>query len=299
MGINVREYSSDHDFFVNGSSYIGTPKSNTAMYVGKKIETSIENLKGVEQCLVFVDEQVHIGDEVKKNHVIIPCKNPQLEYAKFSERLEKERRIEERRIGITLVDGGYYKSNDVAIGEGAYIEPGCFIGYGTRIGKDAVILSGTSIRYTDIGDNFLANENVVIGTNAYTMTIDEKGYKTRIYSLGKTIIGDNVEIGSLSNVSRGSVGETIIDDNVKIDSLVHIGHDVRLKKNVEIAAGVIIGGFTIIEENTFVGLNATLKNRIVVDDNCVIGMGAAVMQSVPDKMTMLGNPAKGFSKGDL
>ena len=129
------------------------------------------------------------------------------------------------------------------------------------------------------------------------MAEDESGNKFRIPTLGKVVIGNNVEVNSLTNISCGSAGNTIIEDNAKIDSLVHIGHDAYLGKNVEIPAGAIIGGFVILEEGSYVGINATLRNRIKVGKNAFIGMGAVVTKSVEDDVTVVGNPAKPFVRG--
>ena len=296
MGINVKEYDSTFHFDITGVSYIGNPKPNTSIYVSKKLESLLFNLERVDQCLIFVESGTNIKEEYRRDNAVIVTDNPQLEFAKFSLKLQKARFDEESKCGISLCDGGYYKSNDAVIGEGAYIEPGCFIGFGTVIGDNAVILAGSSIRYSDIGNNFLANEHTVIGTNAFTMATDEYGNKMRIYSMGKTVIGNDVEVGSHSNISRGSVGCTVIEDYVKLDSYVHIGHDAHIKKNVEIAAGATIGGFVDIGRNTFVGLNATLKNRITVGENDIIGMGASVMRSFPGNITLARNPAKGISR---
>ena len=164
------------------------------------------------------------------------------------------------------------------------------------IGKNARIHSGAKIRNSKIGDNFIAGENCTVGTFGFTMAIDECGNRTRIPTLGMVYVGDDVEIGALSNISCGSGGNTVIDDHVKIDSLVYIGHDVHLSSNVEIPAGAIIGGFDELGKNVYIGINATLRNRIKIGQNAVIGMGAVVTKSVDDNTTVIGNPAKPYEK---
>ena len=37
MEINVNRYSEKHSFGITGASYIGAPRSNTAMFVSKKV----------------------------------------------------------------------------------------------------------------------------------------------------------------------------------------------------------------------------------------------------------------------
>ncbi|RDY31711.1 DapH/DapD/GlmU-related protein [Lachnotalea glycerini] len=277
---------------INLASYIGKPISNTVMYISKKIESLIKNLEYVENCLIFCEDSIDIPSELFLKHVFIKTANPQLEYAKFVSKLseDKEQRKRERKYALT--DEGYYIGEDVLIGKNTTIEPGCFIDHDVIIGNNAKILSGTKIRNAIIGNNFIAGENAVIGSSGFIFTRDEKSNLLRIPTLGKVIIGDNVEIGAFSNISAGSAGNTIINNYVKIDVSIYIAHDVVLESNVEITAGVVIGGFTRVENDTYIGINATIRNRITIGENSLIGMGSVVTKSVPPNKTLIGNPAK-------
>lgn len=135
------------------------------------------------------------------------------------------------------------------------------IGHGVRIGKNARILARTVIKNAVIGDNFICGENNTIGTYGFIMADDDSKNKIRIPSLGGVLIGNNVEVGSSANISRGSAEDTVIEDNVKIDALVHIGHDVYIHRNVEITASAVIGGFDELMEGVYVGINAAVRNR--------------------------------------
>lgn len=293
MSISVKDIAPEYNFEISGVSYIGNPKPNTVMYVGRKISDMLINLSSEKDILCFTDEDVDVPGEALEGNAVIRVKNPQLEYSKIALDLEEERSKAESEIGFELLNGSQISKN-AKIGANAYIEPGCFIGHGVVLGNNAVILTGTVIKYALIGDGFLCNEGARIGINAFTMADNEDGNKVRIPSLGKVIIGDEVEIGANNTVSRGSVSDTIFKDHVKTDAMVHIGHDAVLEKNVEIAAGTIIGGFAIIGKNTFMGLNSTAKNRISIGENCFVGMGGAVMKSFPENVTIAGNPAKGI-----
>ena len=249
MKINVSKFFKGKDFEITGPSYIGAPRSNTAMFISRKAEYLLPALFEVENCLVFAETGIHIDENLLNKHAFVISKNPQLEYARFADYFAKEREKEERTLNCTLHPKGYYLYDNVKIGSDAYIEPGCVIGPDVRIGARAKILSGTVIRRSDIGDDFVANENSVVGANGFTMAEDEEGNKLRIPTLGRVIIGNNVEVGSHNNISCGSGGCTILEDNVKLDSLIHIGHDVHLHRNVEITAGVTVGGFAEIGES--------------------------------------------------
>lgn len=296
ISFNVNRFSPDHSFDISGTSYIGAPRSNTAMFITRKVETLLNALSEVSECLVFAEEGISVSDELKKKHAFVFSGKPQLEYARFANQFAEERFKEEKKLKFILTSGGYYTSEDTIIPEDAYIEPGCVIGPDVQIGHNARILAGAIIRRSTIGDNFLANERCIVGANGFTMADDESGNKTRIPTLGRVIIGNNVEIGTLNNISCGSGGDTVIEDNVKTDSLVHIGHDVHLHKNVEVTAGVTFGGFVEANEGAYVGVGSVLRNRINLGDHCFIGMGSNVTKSVDANIVVAGNPAKPFIK---
>lgn len=288
--------SGNLSFEINNASYIGRPISNTAMYISKKVEHLLINLKTVDNCLVFIEDNIDIPEIFKKNHCFISTKNPQLEYANYINNYSRERIQSNCKRKYNLHSAGYYKGENVRIGENCYIEPLCFIDHDVIIGDNVLIHSGSKIRNCIIGNNVIVNENAVIGSNGFTMVKDELGNNLRIPTIGKVIIGDNVEIGMLANISVGSAGNTIIEDYVKIDSFVHIAHDVIIGRNVEIPSGVIIGGFVEIGENVFIGINSSLRNRIKIGENAVIGMGSVVTKSIPSNTTVVGNPARIFDK---
>lgn len=296
MLFNVERIVPEKSFSITGTSYIGRPRSNTAMYITKKVEHLLAVLNEVDNCLIFAENTILVSDELEKKHAIVLCDKPQYEYAKFANLFEQERIKEERKLKYVLREGGYYVSEDVNIPDDAYIEPACVIGPDVLIGANSRILAGSTIKYTTIGNNFLSNQYAVIGANGFTMAEDDKGNKLRIPTLGRVVVGNNVEVGAHDNISCGSAGNTIIEDFVKLDAFVHIGHDAHLHKNVEITAGAIIGGFDVLEDRSYVGLNSTLRNRISLGENAFIGMGSTVTKSVEADVTVVGNPARPFVK---
>lgn len=288
----VNELDSNYNFTINGVSYIGNPKENTAVYISKKIAPLVQNLKSVQNCLVFAEEGIDVVNELKRQHCFVFCQNPQLSYAKFVNEFAKEKQEIDSKRKYCLTDAGYYLGEGVQIGQNAYLEPGCFIGHDVVIGSNAVILAGSTIKNAIIGDDFFCNENAVIGSTSFTMYEDENGNKYRIITLGKVIIGNHVEIGACNNIAAGGCGDTIIEDYVKLDGLIYIGHEAHLHKNAELTAGIIIAGFVNIGENAYIGINSSVRNRISIGSNSVIGMGSNVTRNVESGKTVVGNPAK-------
>lgn len=296
LKINACEYSDKAKFDILGVSYIGKPVANTAMFVTKKVGNLIYNLENVAQCLVFAENGLEVPEEIQNNNCFAFSENPQLEYAHFSERLFKIEEQENSKVTYKETVKGVYIADTAVIGENSYIEHGVKVGPNVVIGKNARIYSGVVINNAIIGDDVIINENAVIGANGFTMAADNNGNKLRMYSLGKVVIGNNVEIGSLNNISRGSGGNTVLEDNVKLDSLIHVGHDVHLHKNVEVTAGVIFGGFVEVMESAYVGIGSVIRNRITINENSFVGMGSIVTKSVESGVTVVGNPAKPFDR---
>ena len=296
MKLNVNRIVSEKHFDIIGMSYIGAPRSNTAMFITKKVEHLLSALEEVRECLVFAESGVDVPDSLLKKHAFYFSDKPQLDYAHFANRFAEERFEEEKKLKVIHDQRGYSYTQDVLIPDDAYIEPGCMIGPDVQIGCNAKILAGAVIRRATIGDNFIANEHAIVGANGFTMAEDEDGNKIRIPTLGRVRIGNNVEIGSHNNVSCGSGGDTVLDDNVKLDSLIHVGHDVHLHRNVEVTAGVTIGGFVNAGEGAYIGVGAVLRNRINLGEHCFIGMGSNVTKEVEAGVVVAGNPAKPFAK---
>ncbi|WP_027204144.1 DapH/DapD/GlmU-related protein [Butyrivibrio fibrisolvens] len=279
-----------------GASYAGSPRDNTVMYITKKVEKLINNLKGHSNCVCFVDEASEIPEDIEQRNAIIRSNNPAFEYARFATTVEKKVRFNERLKGFHLTEEGYYIGTNVEIGNNAYIEPGVVIGHDTTIGSNAVILAGSVIRHATIGNDFICNENAVVGDYSFTMAEDDDGNKYRIPALGKVIIGDHVEVGACNDVAVGACGDTILDNYVKLDGLVHIGHEAHLHENVEVTAGAIIAGFADIKKHTYLGINSSIKNRKSIGEDCVVGMGAVVTKDFDSGITVIGNPAREYKR---
>ena len=296
MEMNVNAVVPEKDFPIKGMSYIGAPRSNTAMFITKKVEHLLTALESVTECLVFAEEGIVVSEELSTKHAFCFSKKPQLAYARFANQFAEARLSEEKKLKFQWMPGGYYLCEDSTVGEDAYIEPGCVIGPDAKIGKRAKLLANCVVRRCTIGDDFVANEGSVIGANGFTMTADDEGNTIRIPTLGRVIIGNQVEIGTQNNVSCGSAGDTIIEDNVKTDSLIHIAHDNHLHKNVEVTAGVTFAGFVEAGEGAYLGVGSVLRNRITLGERSFVGMGSNVTRSVEAGTVVAGNPAKPFVK---
>lgn len=281
---------------IKSVSYVGNPTSHTAMFVGNKVDYLIDNLRTVNDCLVFTQKGARISEELLNKHLFVICDNPSFDYA-YALFLNEITSTQVSNNKYTQMENGVFIGENVQIGKNANIEPGCLIGPDVRIGDNAYICSQTVIKHSVIGDNFISREGAKIGTEGFGLAKDENGNLYRIPFMGNVIIGNNVEVGVNSNISRSLAGSTVVENFTKIDSLVYVGHDTKVGSNVKIMAGVIAPGFIEINDAVQIAINASIRNRIVIEKGAYIGMGATVVQSVDSGIVVVGNPAKELKKG--
>ena len=84
-------------FDIIGMSYVGAPRSNTAMFITKKAEHLLSALDSANECLVFAETGIEVSKNMNERHAFIFTENPQLAYAIFANQFADERFAEEKR----------------------------------------------------------------------------------------------------------------------------------------------------------------------------------------------------------
>ena len=164
-------------------------------------------------------------------------------------------------------------SPSAEIGKGTIIQPNVFIGNHVKIGKNCIIHPNVTIyNYTEIGDNVIIHANTTIGSDAYYFQKRGEAY-TKMHSIGRAIIQDDVEIGSSCSIDSGVSGDTIVGKGTKLDSQVHIGHGVVIGKHCLLCAQVAIAG------KSHIGDEVILYGKVGVSKNVKIGSKAVVLAS--------------------
>jgi UDP-3-O-[3-hydroxymyristoyl] glucosamine N-acyltransferase len=192
----------------------------------------------------------------------------------------------------SFIPAGKNISPTSRIGEGTILQPGVFVGEHVSIGKNCIIHSNVSIYdYTEIGNNVIIHANTVIGSDAFYFKRRAEGYD-KMFSCGRVVIHDQVEIGASCTVDKGVSGDTIIGQGTKIDNQVHIGHDTVIGKNCLFAAQVGIAGVVTIEDDVI------LWGQVGVQKDLTIGKGAVVLgqsgipKSLEGGKTYFGSPVQ-------
>jgi UDP-3-O-[3-hydroxymyristoyl] glucosamine N-acyltransferase len=166
----------------------------------------------------------------------------------------------------------------VEVGDHTRIGPGVVIGENVKIGAHCNLAGNVTI-YADtrIGDRVTAHAGVVLGADGFGYVRDAKtGRYTQFPQLGVLVIEDEVEIGANSTIDRGALGETRIGAGTKIDNLVHIGHNVRIGRNVIIAAQGGISGSVVIEDDVVMGGKVGICDHVRIEQGVIMGARSSI-----------------------
>ncbi len=155
------------------------------------------------------------------------------------------------------------------IGSHCQIGRNCSIGENVQIGEGCIIKDNVTIYPNSrFGDRVVIHSGVVLGCDGFGyVRRNDTGQYEQFPQIGSLEVGNDVEIGANTTIDRGALGATIISDGVKIDNLVHIGHNVKVGRNVVIAAQVGISGSVTIEDNV------VFAGQVGIGDHAHIGEG--------------------------
>ena len=114
-----------------------------------------------------------------------------------------------------------------------------------------------------------------------------------------SVIHSTAVVSPKASVLAGSVvlaGAIInIDARVGKACIVNTGaiveHDCFLHDGVHVSPGAALAGQTVVGEFSWIGIGAVTHHLVVIGSESVVGAGSVVLKSVPDKVTVAGNPA--------
>lgn len=139
----------------------------------------------------------------------------------------------------------------------------------------------------------IANGEPVVRDLLYNK-VKESGYNF------DTLIHPDVRISKTTTLGDGviiNMGVIItcdiaIGNNVYFQPFSCVGHDAKIDDSCVISSYSAICGHCEIGKASYIATHSAIKENIKVGSNCIVGMGAMVLRNVPDKMVVLGNPAR-------
>jgi bifunctional UDP-N-acetylglucosamine pyrophosphorylase/glucosamine-1-phosphate N-acetyltransferase len=210
-------------------------------------------------------------------------------------RLLNLRRVEEhQRDGVTFLNPQTVEiDSGVRIGKDSVIEGNVHLLGNTSLGEGCLIQSGSRLQSAHLG----------------------KGVVVRSSRIVESQLGDGCDAGPFAHVRGGSlldknvhVGTNTELKNARIASGTKVGHfsyvgDAQLGRNVNVGAGCVFANYdgknkhhSKIGDDVFLGSNSTLVAPVVIGPGAVVGAGAVVTRNVAPRITVVGVPAKAFSK---
>jgi UDP-3-O-[3-hydroxymyristoyl] glucosamine N-acyltransferase len=199
-----------------------------------------------------------------------------------SARVDSSARVEPQAV----LEAGAEIGPGCLVGAGAVVQAGARLGAGCRLGPRVVVGPGCRL-----GAQVRVGAGSVLGSEGFGLARDEHGQAVRIPQVGGLEIEDDVELGALCSVARGTLEPTRIGRGAMLDDQVHVGH------NAQIGAGVVIAAQTGLAGSVTVEAGAVLGGQVGVADHVRIGRGAqvggqsGVATNVPPGARVAGYPA--------
>jgi len=295
----------DSELIVSGLAGIAEAKSGDLSFVANpKYKNQLAASKATA-VLVGLDISVeHATDE----RALLQIENPRLAFARvmglaFPKKVETPGVSPDAHVDLssqidptaTLYPGVTVGANS-EIGAGTVIYPGCFIGDQVKIGENCLIHPNVTIMHgTVIGSRVVLNASSVLGCEGFGYERDgDKHFK--IPQVGSVIIEDDVEIGSMCAIDRGSIQSTIIGSGTKLDNLIHIAHNCHLGPNNLVLSQAGLAGTVKTGTNVYFAGQSGCMDHIKIADRVQVGGRAVVTSDLSEPGLYFGYPAKPHSE---
>jgi UDP-3-O-[3-hydroxymyristoyl] glucosamine N-acyltransferase len=250
-------------------------------------EAALREALGSNAAAVLVTEE--LAHQVGETKALLVMRQPRLGFARAARLL----RSSERKAGVhpaaivapdavlgeeVFVDAYAVVEDGVEIGAGTSVGAGSVIGAGVRIGRDCRIYPRV-VLYSGVvlGDRVVVHAGAVLGADGFGYVRDaETGEYLQFPQQGRLVIEDDVEIGANTTIDRGALEETRIARGVKLDNLVHVGHNVRVGKNVVVAAQTGVSGSSVIGDDAIVGGQVGIADHVEIGEKVILGAQAGI-----------------------
>jgi UDP-perosamine 4-acetyltransferase len=163
---------------------------------------------------------------------------------------------------------------------------------------------GVSILGKDDYVNSLSSQNPLlvngVGANPYVATrrklfstIQQRGFHWLSVVHPSVSLGSHTQFGEGCQIMAGVVIQcgTTLGNNVVVNTNASIDHDCYVQDHSFISPGVTLCGNITIQESAFIGANATILPGVHIGSNVIVGAGTVVVESIPSKWIVVGNPA--------
>lgn len=152
-----------------------------------------------------------------------------------------------------------------------------------------------------LSSEYLEGETIIsIGNNRIRKKIADK-FKGKIKS---AIVHPSAVISSSARLCKGTVimantsvnSEAIVGEHCIINTGATVEHDCILENFVHISPNAALAGDVKVGEGSHIGIGAVVIQGIRIGKWVTVGAGAVVINDIPDRVVVVGNPAKIIKK---
>ena len=196
------------------------------------------------------------------------------------------------RVGANAnIAGGATISANVIVGDDCTIYPGCYLADGVRIGRQCILYPNVVIYdHCVLGDRATIHAGSVVGQDGLGYAPQNDQW-VKIPQVGRTIIGDDVEIGANCAIDRATLGTTRVGDRTKFGNVVVIGHGTKIGPDCLFVGQVGVAGSVTIGRHVTLAGQVGVKGHLTIGDDVRVGAQSAIYGDVEPKVEMLGSPA--------
>jgi len=240
--------------------------------------------------------------DTDKTQVIHPA--PQLAFAKILAAFHPEPRpapgIDERAVVAENAKIGknvslfpfVYVGKNVTVGDNTVLYPGVVVHDGCCIGNDCILHANVTLyRESVVGNHVILHAGVVVGSDGFGYTPNEKGEHVKVMQIGRVVIEDHVEIGANTCIDRATFGDTTLRQGAKIDNLVQVAHNCDIGPHSILVSQVGLSGTCRLGHHVVLAGQVGVADHVTLANQVVVAAKAGVSRDIPEPGFYGGTPA--------
>jgi len=165
-----------------------------------------------------------------------------------------------------------YIGANTVLGEGCRILANAVVQHDCKLGNEVVLHPNAVVYYgCTLGNRVEIHSGAVIGADGFGLAFAGDSW-FKIPQTGAVTLGDDVEIGSNTNIDRGAMSDTTVGNGTKIDNQVQIGHNCKIGSHTVIAAKTGTVGHIEIADKTTIGGGTSVTHSITESGKHLAGI---------------------------